>query len=140
MWSNAHKSLLSLCIFSKLHYSLKKTSFFTTDGLSTRAISSSTTSLTISWILENTLTATAYTISYFNTNTDCFSDSSTISGIAGSQTMYTLTGLEEGTEYSITVSASLTGGRTAVDNITSTTIITSKVLLLEILSSLLSHI
>ena len=31
--------------------------------------------------------------------------------------MYTLTGLEEGTEYSITVTASLTGERTEQDNI-----------------------
>ena len=35
--------------------------------------------------------------------------------------MYTLTGLEEGTEYSITVTASLTGERTVVDSITATT-------------------
>ena len=96
--------------------------FSSPDGLSTQTISSSTTSLTISWTLENTLTATAYTISYSNTNTDCFSDSNTITGIAGSQTMYTLTGLEEGTEYSITVTASLTGGRTTVDTIIATTI------------------
>ena len=97
-------------------------SFITADGLSTQKISSSTTSLTISWTLENTLTATAYTISYTNTNTHCFSQSDTISGIVASQTMYTLTGLEEGTEYSITVTASLTGGRTAVDITTTTTI------------------
>ena len=33
-----------------------------------------------------------------------------IPDIAGSETMYRLTGLEEGTEYSITVTATLTGG------------------------------
>ena len=91
------------------------------DGLSTQVISSYTTSLTISWILENTLTATAYTISHSNTNTHCFTDYGTNSGISGSHTMYTLTGLEEGTEYFITVTASLTGERTAVDSITATT-------------------
>ena len=56
------------------------------------------------------LNATIFTISYSNTNTDCFSDSSTISGIAGNETMFTLTGLEEGTEYSITLTTTASGG------------------------------
>ena len=85
-------------------------------------VDSTYTSLTISWDLEDSLTATAFTISYSNNNTDCFNDSSTISDIAGSETMYTLTGLEEGTEYSITVTATLTGGGgTEQDTITATT-------------------
>ncbi|CAI8031313.1 Protein sidekick, partial [Geodia barretti] len=73
----------------------------------------------ISCTLEGTLTATGYTISYSNTNTDCFTDSR--SGITTSGTSYTLTGLEEGTQYSITLNATLTGGRTEQDIITATT-------------------
>ena len=116
-------------------------SLFPIDGLSTRVISSSTTSLTISWILEQSLTATNYTISYSNTNnTDCFSHSNTISGITGNQTMYTLTGLEEATEYSITVTASLTGGRTEKDMITTTTISAGKFCIFEPFFFILSHI
>ena len=98
-----------------LHFSLV--------GLTATGDSSSTDSLTVSWDLEDSLTAAALTISYFNTNTDCFTDFSTIPNIdGGSETMYTLTGLEEGTEYSITVTAILTGGGgTEQDTITATT-------------------
>ena len=80
-------------------------------------------SVIISWDLEDSLTATTFTISYSNTNnTDCLTDFFTISDIAGSETVYTLTGLEEGTEYSITVTATLTGGGgTEQDTITATT-------------------
>ena len=67
------------------------------------------------------MTATSYTISYSNTNTDCFTDSDDITGIAASETMYTLTGLQEGTEYSITVTAILSDGETAEDSLTATT-------------------
>ena len=81
----------------------------------------STEPLIISWVLSDEVTATAFTISYSNTNTDCFSDWSTISDIADNETIYTLTGLEEGTEYSITVTATLTGGGTEQDTITATT-------------------
>ena len=82
--------------------------------------------LIISWVLIDEVTATAFTISYTNTNIDCFTDSSTISNIAGNETMYTLTGLEEGTEYSITVTATLTGGGTEQDTITATTMATGE--------------
>ena len=55
--------------------------------------------------------ATSYSNSYSATNTDCIPGSNTmIPDIAGSETMYTLDDLEEGTEYSITVTATLTGG------------------------------
>ena len=69
-------------------------------------IPSSSTTLIISWALEDAVMVESYTISYSNTDTDCFIDSSTITSV---ETSYALTGLEEGTEYSITVTAILTG-------------------------------
>ena len=84
-----------------------------------------TDSLTISWTvteLPEDVTVTEYTISYSNTDcpTDIYDD---ITGISDSETMYTLTDLEEGTEYSITVTAVLSGdGETASDTVTATTI------------------
>ena len=90
-------------------------------------MSASKNSLNISWVLVEGVTATAFTISYSNTNTHCFTDSSTICDIADSDVMYTLTGLEEGTEYSITVTATLTGGGgTEQDTITATTMATGE--------------
>ena len=81
----------------------------------------STTSLNISWTVENDVIATDYTISYSNTDcpTDTYPD---ITDISGSETMYTLTGLEEGTEYSITVTATLSGGGTGEDRLRAATI------------------
>ena len=83
---------------------------------------STNTSLTISWTLAGGVTATNYTISYSNTDcpTDTYDD---ITDIPGSEKMYTLTGLEEGTEYSITVTATLSDDRgTGEDSLTATTV------------------
>ena len=100
-----------------------RTMFFSPDGLSVSVISSTTTSLTISWMLEEGVTVISYSISYSATDTDCFTDSITmIPPIAGSETMYTLPGLEEGTEYSITVTANLTGGGSQEDMDVGTTV------------------
>ena len=97
--------------------------FSSPDVLSVSVISSTTTSLTISWALEESLTATSYSISYSATDTDCFTGSITmIPPIAGSETMYTLTGLQEGTEYSITVTAIITGGGSQEDMAVGTTV------------------
>ena len=86
------------------------TMFSSLDGLSVSVTSSTTTSLTISWALVEGVTATSYSISYSATNTDCIPGSNTmIPDIAGSETMYRLDDLEEGTEYSITVTATITG-------------------------------
>ena len=85
--------------------------------------SSSTTSLTISWTLADDVTATDYTVSY--SNTDCPSDTyDDIIGIPGSEAMYTLTGLQQGNEYSITVTATLSGGGTGGYSLTATTMAT----------------
>ena len=103
-------------LFEHYYYSLLL------DALSVSvAYTSSTTSLTISWTLDDSVTATNYSISYSNTDTDCFTDSDDVTDIAASETMYTLTDLQEGTEYSITVTALLSDGETAEDSLTTTT-------------------
>ena len=67
------------------------------------------------------MTVTTYNISYSTTNTQCFTNSNVITDIAGSETMYTVTGLQEGTEYSITVTAMLSDGETEENSLTATT-------------------
>ena len=102
------------------------TMFSSPDGLSVSVISSTNKSLTISLTLEEGVTATSYSISYSATDTDCFTGSNTIPPIAGSETMYRLPGLEEGTEYSITVTATLTGGGSEQDMVEGTTVATGE--------------
>ena len=78
----------------------------------------STTSLTLLMMLATGVTAVDYTISY--SNTDCPSDLyEDITDIT--VTMFTLTGLQEGTDYSITVTASLSNGGTGAETIMATT-------------------
>ena len=97
------------------------------DSLSVSQDSASTTSLTISWALAEELAATSYTISYSNTNnTQCFTDSDDITGIAASETTYTLTDLQEGTEYSISVTALLSDGKTERWTLVAATIASGK--------------
>ena len=82
------------------------------------------TSLVVKWeFLSTSKTVSTYSISYSNTNNiQCFTDSNDISDISGSETMYNLTGLQEATEYSITVTAILSDGETTVDSLTVTTL------------------
>ena len=68
------------------------------------------TSLVVMW--DITKRVISYSISYYNTNIQCFSDSNIITGISSSETMYTLTHLQEATEYSITLTAILSDGET----------------------------
>ena len=95
---------------------------YSPDALTVTVVSTSTTSLTISWTLADDVVATEYTISY--SNTDCPNDIiyDDITGISDSETMYTLDDLEEGTEYSITVTAILSDdGGSAPTTVTATT-------------------
>ena len=81
----------------------------------------SETSLSISWELGHGVTPTSYNISYHNTNTQCFNDSHNISNIDASQTKYNLTGLEEASEYSISINVQICG----IDLISEKTLISS---------------
>ena len=81
------------------------------DALLVSIDSISSTSVTLSWTLDDSVTDTGeYTISYSNTDTQCFNDSNNITGITSAET--TLTGLQEGTQYSITVTVMLSSGGT----------------------------
>ena len=66
------------------------------------------------------MTATSYTISYENTDTDCFT--MIYDDITTSEMTVELTGLEEGTEYSITVTTTLSGDISTEDDLTATTL------------------
>ena len=72
----------------------------------------STTHLVISWRLGKGVNATSYTISYFNTKCSTLN----YDDITARNMTYNLTGLEEGTEYSITVTAILSDGETMEEN------------------------
>ena len=94
-------------------------------ALSVYVSTTSTTSLAISWTLaDEGLTATSYNISYTNTDTQCFTDSDNFTDIGANDMMYTVTGLQVGTEYSITVTAMLSDGGTGGDSLTASTMAT----------------
>ena len=89
------------------------------------ASSITTDSLIISWTLTELaedVTVTQYTISYSNIDCHNYILYNNITGISDSETMFTLTDLEEGTEYSIYVTAILSDGGTASDTVAVTTI------------------
>ena len=99
-------------------------SHLSTGGLSVYISTTSTTSQVISWILTEGVVVTSYNISYINTDTQCFNDSDVITDIGANETMYTVTGLQEDTEYSISVTAMLSDGGTGEDNLTASTMAT----------------
>ena len=72
-------------------------------------------------LLADGVTAISYTVSYSNTNIQCFTDSDDITDIAASETVYTVHGLQEGTEYCITVTGMLSDGGTGEDSLTAAT-------------------
>ena len=100
-------------------------SWFITEGLTVSATTLSKTSISVSWEPQNTLTASGYTISYTSTNnTECFTDSG--SGISASGTSHPVDNLEEGTQYSITVTATLSKGGTLQGSATAATLTASE--------------
>ena len=110
------KNLKQLCIqsgiSSLLLINLFHVVFFSTEDIfQVSLVSISTTSAIISLKLAERLNNNiTYTISYTNiNNTDCFIDSNHITDITttGDETMYTLTGLQENTQYSINVTVIL---------------------------------
>ena len=85
-------------------------------------VSAMTTSIVINWTLIAGVVAEEYTISYSNTeNTDCFTISQTVPITDDSEVSYNITGLEEGTEYSISVSLIRGGVVTDMDTVTNST-------------------
>ena len=93
------------------------------DALVVSLSATSATSLAISWtlVLAEGVTATSFTISYSTTDTQCFN---VLLSDTTSETMYTVTDLQEGTEYSITVTAMLSDGEIGGDSLTASTMAT----------------
>ena len=73
-------------------------------ALSVVNISATATSISLQWTVIDGVQPSGYTISYSNTdNTDCFTISDTMSITDGSDMDYVIEGLQEGTEYTVTV-------------------------------------
>ena len=67
-------------------------------------ISATTTSISLQWSVIDGVQPSGYTVSYSNTdNTDCFTISDTMSITDASDMDYVIEGLQEGTEYTVTV-------------------------------------
>ena len=67
-------------------------------------ISATATSISLQWSVIDGVQPSGYTISYSNTdNTDCFTISDTASITDASDMDHVIEGLQEGTEYTITV-------------------------------------
>ena len=73
-------------------------------AISVEDISATATSISLQWSVIDDVQPSGYTVSYSNTdNTDCFTISNTVSITDASDMDYVIEGLEEGTEYTVTV-------------------------------------
>ena len=81
----------------------------------------SSTSILLQFSVIEGVEPSGYTIIYSNTNTQCFSDSGTLSITDASAEDYNIEGLEEGTEYTITVILERTDGLSDRDTVRPTT-------------------
>ena len=77
---------------------------FSAGALSVVDISTTANSISLRWSVIAGVQPSGYIVSYSNTdNTDCFTISNTVSITDASDMDYVIEGLEEGTEYTITV-------------------------------------
>ena len=81
----------------------------------------STTSILLQFSVIEGVEPSGYTIIYSNTNTQCFSDSGTLPITDASAEDYNIVGLQEGTEYTITVILARTDGLSDRDTVRPTT-------------------
>ena len=81
----------------------------------------SSTSILLQFSVVEGVEPSEYTIIYSNTNTQCFSDSGTLSITDASAEDYNIEGLQEGTEYTITVILARTDGASDRDTETAAT-------------------
>lgn len=94
----------------------------TDEVVSVSVVSTTATTATISWSIDEGVTPTSLSISYSNANnTECFTHSEEMTGIPASQTSHILRNLKSGTQYSVRVTAVLTSSVTFSKSLTITT-------------------
>ena len=81
----------------------------------------SPTSILLQFSVTEGVEPSGYTITYSNTNTQCFNNSGTLPITDASAESYNIVGLQEGTEYTITVILERTDGLSDRDTVRPTT-------------------